>query len=106
MGRGGGLGHRCGDTPRLGASGGSGGAPPARGARARVDSRPCAGNERAVCAAAHPARWVVVTLFPPDSPMLKAERIREAEVYNMMRGVPGRIQSIVNIHNPSIEFHP
>src|SRR5262245_17191022 len=38
--------------------------------------------------------------------MLKAERIREAEVYNMMRGVPGRIQSIVNIHNPSIEFHP
>jgi endo-1,4-beta-xylanase len=24
----------------------------------------------------------------------------------MMRGVPGRIQSIVNIHNPSIEFHP
>ena len=38
--------------------------------------------------------------------MLKAERVREAEVYNMMRGVPGRIQSIVNIHNPSIEFHP
>ena len=36
---------------------------------------------------------VVVTLFPPNSPMLKAERIAEAEVYNynMMRGVPGRI---------------
>ena len=49
---------------------------------------------------------VVVTLFPPNSPMLKAERVAEAEVYNMMRGVPGRIQSIVNIHNPSIEFHP
>jgi endo-1,4-beta-xylanase len=49
---------------------------------------------------------VVVTLFPPDSPMLKRDRVREPEIYNMMRGVPGRIQSIVNIHNPSIEFHP
>ena len=49
---------------------------------------------------------VVVTLFPANSPMLKAARVAEAEVYNMMRGVPGRIQSIVNIHNPSIEFHP
>jgi endo-1,4-beta-xylanase len=49
---------------------------------------------------------VVVTLFPPDSAMLKADRLTEPEVYNMMRGVPGRIQSIVNIHNPSIEFHP
>lgn len=29
----------------------------------------------------------------------------EAETLNMMRGVPGRIQSIVNIHNPSIEVH-
>jgi endo-1,4-beta-xylanase len=49
---------------------------------------------------------IVVTLFPSDSSMLKGDRIREPEVYNMMRGVPGRIQSIVNIHNPSIEFHP
>jgi endo-1,4-beta-xylanase len=49
---------------------------------------------------------VVVTLFPPDSPLLKADRLTEPEVYNMTRGVPGRIQSIVNIHNPSIEFHP
>ena len=49
---------------------------------------------------------VVVTLFPAGSPMLKGDRVREPEVYNMMRGVPGRIQSIVNIHNPSIEFHP
>lgn len=49
---------------------------------------------------------VVVALYPPDSPMVKADRVKEAEVYNMMRGVPGRIQSIVNIHNPSIEFHP
>jgi acetyl esterase/lipase len=49
---------------------------------------------------------VVVPLFPPDSPYLKAERIREPEQYNMSQTVPGRIASIVNIHNPSIEFHP
>ena len=48
----------------------------------------------------------VVTLFPAGSSYLKMDRVKEAEVYNMMRGVPGRIQSIVNIHNPSIEFHP
>jgi hypothetical protein len=48
---------------------------------------------------------IVVTLYPPDSPHLKMERVREAEQYNMTRGVLGRIQSIVNIHNPSIEVH-
>ncbi|HVY69576.1 MAG TPA: alpha/beta hydrolase fold domain-containing protein [Verrucomicrobiae bacterium] len=48
---------------------------------------------------------VVVTLYPPDSPHLKAERLREAEVYNTSKSVPGRINSIVNIHNPSIEVH-
>ncbi len=48
---------------------------------------------------------VVVTLFPPDSPYLKREKIKEAEVYNMNAAAPGRIASIVNIHNPSIEFH-
>jgi endo-1,4-beta-xylanase len=37
--------------------------------------------------------------------MLKADRVKEAEVYNMTNGVPGRIASIVNIHNPSIELH-
>ena len=47
---------------------------------------------------------VVIPLFPPGSPYLKTERVREAEVYNM--GAPGQIASIVNIHNPSIEFHP
>src|SRR6185436_10926477 len=47
----------------------------------------------------------VIPLFPPNSPFLKAERVSEAEVLNMMKGVPGRIQSIVNIHNPSIEVH-
>ncbi|HEY4363166.1 MAG TPA: alpha/beta hydrolase [Bryobacteraceae bacterium] len=48
---------------------------------------------------------VVVTLFPPGSPYLKAEHIREPEVYNMSSAVPGRVSSIVGIHNPSIEVH-
>jgi endo-1,4-beta-xylanase len=47
----------------------------------------------------------VVTLFPPDSRYLNTNRIKEAEIYNMSHDVPGRIQSIVNIHNPSIEVH-
>src|SRR5437016_45534 len=49
---------------------------------------------------------VVLPLYPPGSPYLKADKVREAEVYNMSQTVPGRINSIVNIHNPSIEFHP
>ena len=48
---------------------------------------------------------VVVALYPPGSPFLKMERIREPEQYNMSQAVPGRIGSIVNIHNPSIEVH-
>lgn len=48
---------------------------------------------------------VVVPLFPPDSPYLKKQRLNEAEVYNLNGAAPGRIASIVNIHNPSIEFH-
>jgi len=48
---------------------------------------------------------IVVTLYPPGSPFLKAERVREPEQYNMSQAVPGRISSIVNIHNPSIEVH-
>lgn len=49
---------------------------------------------------------IVVPLYPPGSPFLKSDRVREAEVYNMSQVVPGRINSIVNVHNPSIEFHP
>src|SRR5579883_2479568 len=49
---------------------------------------------------------IVVPLYPPGSPFLKADRVKEAEQYNMSQAVPGRINSIVNIHNPSIEFHP
>jgi endo-1,4-beta-xylanase len=48
---------------------------------------------------------VVVPIYPAGSPLLNAARIKEAEVYNMTNGVPGRIASIVNIHNPSIELH-
>lgn len=48
---------------------------------------------------------VVVPLYPPDSPLLKKDRVREAEQYNLSKSVPGRINSIVNIHNPSIEVH-
>src|SRR6185503_19980004 len=48
---------------------------------------------------------VVIPLYPASSPLLSQERIREAEQYNMSKAVPGRISSIVNIHNPSIEVH-
>jgi endo-1,4-beta-xylanase len=48
---------------------------------------------------------VVVPLFRPDSPYLKAEKIHVPEVYNLSQAVPGRISSIVSIHNPSIEVH-
>jgi len=48
---------------------------------------------------------VVLTLYPPGSPYLKMDRVREPEQYNMSATVPGRINSIVNIHNPSIEVH-
>ena len=48
---------------------------------------------------------MVITLYPPDSPHLKKERIREPEVYNLSKSAPGRINSIINIHNPSIEVH-
>jgi endo-1,4-beta-xylanase len=49
---------------------------------------------------------IVITLFPPGSPYLNMARAHEAEVYSVSKDVPGRIESIVNIHNPSIEVHP
>ena len=48
---------------------------------------------------------IVIPLYPPGSPHLKTERVREAESYNLSRSVPGRINFITNIHNPSIEIH-
>ena len=48
---------------------------------------------------------IVMPLFPAGSPYLNAKRVSEAEVYTMDPVVPGRVQRIVNIHNPSIEVH-
>ncbi len=48
---------------------------------------------------------IIVPLWPANSPYLKQARVSEAEVYNMSQTVPGRINNIVNIHNPSIEVH-
>ena len=48
---------------------------------------------------------VVIPLYPPGDPHLNAARVREPEQYNMSQAVPGRVSSIVNIHNPSIEVH-
>ncbi len=48
---------------------------------------------------------IIVPLYSPDSPQLNAARVREAEQYNLSKSAPGRINSIVNIHNPSIEVH-
>jgi hypothetical protein len=47
----------------------------------------------------------VFLLYPLGSTSLKQDRVNEPEQNNMTNGVPGRIQSIVNIHNPSIELH-
>lgn len=49
---------------------------------------------------------LILPLYPPGSPRLKTERVREAEYYNLSKTVPGRITWITNIHNPSIEVHP
>ena len=49
---------------------------------------------------------IILPLWPAGSPRLKADRVREPEAYQMSRSVPGRIASITNIHNPSLEFHP
>ena len=48
---------------------------------------------------------IVVPLFPPNSPYLKADKLHVPEVYSMSQSVHGRISSIVSIHNPSIEVH-
>lgn len=52
---------------------------------------------------------IVLALYPPNSPKLKPDRLHEAEHYNSTSGGTGRvgdkIQSTLNIHNPSIEVH-
>lgn len=51
------------------------------------------------------AGGIIVPLYPAGSSFLNMARVHEAEKYNMRELVPGRIESIVNIHNPSIEVH-
>ena len=48
---------------------------------------------------------IVIPLWPAGSPYLNTKRVTEAEVYSLDKATPGRIGSIVNIHNPSIEVH-
>jgi acetyl esterase/lipase len=45
----------------------------------------------------------VVTLWPAGSPTLKG--FDQKEVLTFTPGQPGRVQKVVNIHNPSIELH-
>jgi hypothetical protein len=48
----------------------------------------------------------VLSLYPPDSPRLKHERIGEAERYNTsLKGKSDKTLNVINIHNPSIEVH-
>src|SRR5215831_5891551 len=48
---------------------------------------------------------IVMPLYAPGSPFLNAKRVSEAEVYTLDPAVPGRVQYMTNIHNPSIEVH-
>ena len=48
---------------------------------------------------------VVLTLWPAGSRYLKADKLHEPEQWNVSQSVPGRVNSIVGIHNPSIEVH-
>jgi len=49
---------------------------------------------------------LVLALYPPSSPLLKKERIHEAERYNTtLKDKSGKVKSVINIHNPSIEVH-
>ena len=48
---------------------------------------------------------IVIPLFPPTSPLLKKDRIQEAEKYNSATGGKGAITNVINVHNPSIEVH-
>ena len=52
------------------------------------------------------AGGTILPLYPPDSPLLKKERIHEAEKYNSHAGGKGAIiRTVVNVHNPSLEVH-
>lgn len=67
--------------------------------------RPAPATDAPYAPAALVPGGVVIPLYEPGSPQLNAARVREAEEYVMTPGVPGRVQHVVNIHNPSIEIH-
>ncbi|HSH93211.1 MAG TPA: alpha/beta hydrolase, partial [Roseimicrobium sp.] len=48
---------------------------------------------------------ILLPLYPPDSPLLKKERLHEAEKYNTATGGKRPITNVINIHNPTIEVH-
>ena len=50
-------------------------------------------------------RGIVLPLYPPDSLLLKRERIHEAERYNTSGKSTGKLLNTLNIHNPTIEVH-
>jgi dienelactone hydrolase len=48
---------------------------------------------------------IVMPVWPAGSSFLNAKRVHEAETYTMDAVVPGRVERVLNIHNPSIEVH-
>lgn len=48
---------------------------------------------------------ILLPLYAPDSPLLKKERLHEAEIYNSANGGNRPITNVINIHNPTIEVH-
>lgn len=48
---------------------------------------------------------VVLPLYPPDSPYLRADRLSEPEQYIFFGHDSDEVGAVVHIHNPSIEFH-
>ena len=48
---------------------------------------------------------IVIPVWPADSAELNHERVHEAEIYEMDATVPGRVRTMNNVHNPSIEVH-
>ena len=55
--------------------------------------RPAADTGRPYAPQAILPGGIVVPLFPPDSPYLKADKLHVPEVYNMSGAVPGRISA-------------
>jgi endo-1,4-beta-xylanase len=48
---------------------------------------------------------IVLSLYVPDSAMLKKERIHESERYNTSGKSTDKLLNTLNIHNPTIEVH-